>query len=481
MNDEIGTPYSQSNRSLHSSDGAATAGNGKQAGQNPEQQKAADIQETAEAATSQEASTLDHCAHPLYPAGMHSTRSPVQTCGRQEPGCLGKVLVISPQPFYQDRGTPIAVDYVLRALTEIGYAVDLLTYPVGDSPEINGVRYVRVRNPAGFKNVPVSFSGRKLFLDMLLLVRLRQLLRSEHYVYVHAVEEAAFMAAACRSIQKSRVVYDMASSLPEQLANNRFFRLSPVMGTCRWLERWLLRHVDYVVASAGLKKKVLQIAPDARVREWCFPAESAEIPETVRRDLRKRMDISDHDRVVVYAGTFEFYQGIDDVIAAVPKVLDRIPEAMFVLVGAMNHAQVEEFRAKVDPRSLDRLRILPRIRKDEVRTFLSIADVLVSSRKVGRNIPLKIFDYLAAGRPIVATDIEAHRAIVDDSLAELVTADSDGISSGIVNVLGDSSRATALAKASADYASQKLSWTAFLQFMQSLAGEKTGAVGTGVS
>jgi hypothetical protein len=40
-----------------------------------------------------------------------------------------RVLFVAPQPFYEDRGTPIAVRQVLQALGQLGYAVDLLTYP----------------------------------------------------------------------------------------------------------------------------------------------------------------------------------------------------------------------------------------------------------------------------------------------------------------------------------------------------------------
>ena len=42
-----------------------------------------------------------------------------------------QVLVLAPQPFYQDRGTPIAVNMVLQALSERGAHVDLVTYHEG--------------------------------------------------------------------------------------------------------------------------------------------------------------------------------------------------------------------------------------------------------------------------------------------------------------------------------------------------------------
>lgn len=72
------------------------------------------------------------------------------------------MLVVAPQPFYEDRGTPIAVRQALRALSQLGYAIDVLTYPVGQSPAIPGVTYHRVANPLRLRAVPIGFSARKV-------------------------------------------------------------------------------------------------------------------------------------------------------------------------------------------------------------------------------------------------------------------------------------------------------------------------------
>lgn len=45
-----------------------------------------------------------------------------------------RVLVVAPQPFYEDRGTPIAVRELVTALAGLGFEVDLATFPVGATP-----------------------------------------------------------------------------------------------------------------------------------------------------------------------------------------------------------------------------------------------------------------------------------------------------------------------------------------------------------
>ena len=88
-----------------------------------------------------------------------------------------RVLLMAPQPFYEDRGTPIALRHVLRALVELGHEVDVLTFPVGRSLELPGVRYFRAPNPLRFRSIPVGFSLRKVFLDLFLWWMLRDCLK----------------------------------------------------------------------------------------------------------------------------------------------------------------------------------------------------------------------------------------------------------------------------------------------------------------
>ena len=53
-----------------------------------------------------------------------------------------RILVVAPQPFYSDRGTPIAVEHVIKAYTELGSKVDLLTYPIGKGYFFGRTRYL---------------------------------------------------------------------------------------------------------------------------------------------------------------------------------------------------------------------------------------------------------------------------------------------------------------------------------------------------
>ena len=54
-----------------------------------------------------------------------------------------RILMIAPQPFFQPRGTPFSEFYRIRALTELGHDVDLVTYPIGEDVDIPGLTIYR--------------------------------------------------------------------------------------------------------------------------------------------------------------------------------------------------------------------------------------------------------------------------------------------------------------------------------------------------
>ncbi len=66
---------------------------------------------------------------------------------------MPKVLFISPQPFFEWRGSPIRVGFNIQALSELGYRVDLLTLPIGIERDVPGVKIIRVPNLLGMSRV----------------------------------------------------------------------------------------------------------------------------------------------------------------------------------------------------------------------------------------------------------------------------------------------------------------------------------------
>jgi len=387
---------------------------------------------------------------------------------------VSRVLLVAPQPFYEDRGTPIAVRQLLQALSQLGYEVDLLTFPVGRTIEIPRVRTFRAANPLGIRRVPVGLSFQKLVLDAALVPALLQRLRRGRYLCIHAVEEAAIPAVLLGRRFRVPVIYDMQSSLPEQLAHLRPFRGALVQRLLCRTERWLLASADSVVSSSGLAARVRTVAPRARHSEWLYASPLPPDGPGEADEVRREMGLAPGQPLVLYAGTFEDYQGLPALAAAAPLIRRQVPDAVVALVGAASPAAEARLRAAAGVAGDGALRILARQPRERIPGYLAAADVLVSPRSWGDNLPLKVFDYLKAGKPVVATDIPAHRVALDDSRALLCGTSAEEIAAAVVRLLRDPALAARLAAAGRAYTEERLGWAAFVRSVAELYGRFPG-------
>jgi glycosyltransferase involved in cell wall biosynthesis len=338
-----------------------------------------------------------------------------------------KILFISPQPFYEDRGTPIAIRDALFVLTKLGFKVDLATYPVGKDLKMPGLRIVRSRNWFRFHTVTIGLSIRKIFLDIFLFITVIRLIRKNRYLCIHGVEEGAAIALFCKAIFGIPVIYDMQSSIPEQLQELKIFRSAVAYGLSMMFERGLIRGADRIIASRGLALRVRLIQPGKKVWECSFEGCA---PRTKNMSLAKRLGI-DGRPTIVYTGNFATYQGLKLIFDAATLVSEKLPEVAFILVGGTER-EISHLNKLIKQLNLVKnVKLLTRQPRERIPDYLALADVLISARPSGENTPLKLFDYLRSGKPIVATDIPAHRAVLSEKEAIFVTPEAKSFANGI--------------------------------------------------
>lgn len=387
--------------------------------------------------------------------------SPPTTGDAFFPGPSHRILVVAPQPFYENRGTPIALRKVLEAASLRGYEVDLLTFPVGESIELPGLRIFRVGTWLPIRKVPIGFSIRKVILDLFLLGAFLARVRREKYACVYALEEAAYMVVPLRRWHGHPLIYDMQSSLPEMLEAHPVLGLAVFRRVLRSIERRVIRKADRIVCSAGLREYVLSVEPAANANEWHFPGEIMEILAGDLYRLRMDLEILPGSRIVLYTGNFEPYQGVERLLDAALKVVEEEPGTVFVLVGDHSSSGLPDSQTAGRLRKRGALRLIPQRPSSDIPRYLAIADVVVSPRENIGNVGLKIFEYMAAGKPIVATDTQAHRAVLDEDRAVLVGLSPEEMGSAIVRLLRDRAAADRLGASARAYAEKNLTGDAF--------------------
>jgi hypothetical protein len=179
-----------------------------------------------------------------------------------------KILLLAPEPFYQDRGTPIAVSLVLRVLSERGDEVDVVTYHEGRQVHFQHVMLHRIVNLSFIRNIRPGFSLKKVVCDFFLFFKAVWLVRQNHYDFVHAVEESVFIALVLKWIFKVPYVYDMDSSLAQQLVEHYRF-LTPLRFVFKWFETLAIRNAkaaavvcDALAGVIGKRLEKIVVLPD---------------------------------------------------------------------------------------------------------------------------------------------------------------------------------------------------------------------------
>ena len=130
--------------------------------------------------------------------------------------------MIAPEPFFEPRGTPFSEYHRIRALLELGHTVDLVTYPFGSDVSLPGLRVFRFLRPAFVRDVRIGPSLAKVPLDVMLAITALRRAASERYDAVHSHEEGSYIGVPIARLLGLPHLYDMHSSLPQQLTNFAF-------------------------------------------------------------------------------------------------------------------------------------------------------------------------------------------------------------------------------------------------------------------
>lgn len=368
-----------------------------------------------------------------------------------------KILLLAPQPFFVERGTPIAVRQLAETLCAAGHAVDLLTYHEGEDVSFPGLRLLRIPRLPFVRGVGIGFSLKKLACDAALVVSFLRLARPGRYQVVHAGEETIFPAALFARRHRAALVYDMDSDLVDQLLGKHGF-LRPLRGALEALERRALRRADLTLAVCErLAVKARALAPEARVRVLEDPALTGAC-DGPAEDLRAHARPG--DALALYVGNLEPYQGVGLLLEALALAGEDLPLTLAVVGGAP--ADIERHGARAAALGVaERVRFLGPRPVAALGGLLSQADILVSPRMQGENTPMKIYSYLASGRCTLATDIASHTQALDESCALLAPPEPAALAAALRRLAADPALRESLGRAGALRARERYSPEAY--------------------
>lgn len=204
---------------------------------------------------------------------------------------------------------------------------------------------------------------------------------------------------------------------------------------------FLLRKVDKIICnSKGTEKKFREtgfintmVAPNG------VDLEKFEIKKSVRK-LREELSLPKEKKVVMYVGHLYKWKGIDVMIKAT-EILSVSRDIIFILIGGVDK-DIKKYKQIIKNKRLASIVLFGHQKKERIPKFLKCADVLllpnapVTQESIEFTSPIKMFEYMAAKRPIVASDLPSIREILNKNNAVLVKPDdSKALAGGIKKVL----------------------------------------------
>ncbi|TVQ99153.1 MAG: glycosyltransferase [Desulfovibrionales bacterium] len=380
------------------------------------------------------------------------------------------ILLLAPHPFYQERGTPMAVDMLLSVLSRRGLRTALATFSEGEKRDYTNVTIYRIPElPLVGKGIAPGLSLKKLVCDVFLFAKALGIVRKRRPRVIHAVEESVFMALIFRSLFKIPFIYDMDSSMSLQITQKKPL-LRPLGPLFRWLEGVAIRRALMVIPVCNALADIARACGAAHVRVLCdvsmlsvpsscsLPKDHLENnpgePVTAVPDLRCRYTIN--GTCFMYVGNLERYQGIDLLLESLALALQTDPKLDLVIVGGRTQdiAAYQERCRKLG--IVEKVHFTGHLPVALLHPLLQQADAVVSPRISGENTPMKIYSYLDSGRPILATDLVTHTQVLTPEVAELVRPDAPSMAAGMLRLSSDAAHreklaSTAKTMATCDY------------------------------
>jgi len=330
-----------------------------------------------------------------------------------------------------DHSLPVQSGYAFRtraiakAQMAQGWEVACLTGPrhaaEGPDPEIvDGITFYRTAKPA-----PAPSPLREWREIRALSARLDRLIDDWRPDQLHA-HSPVLTALAALPVARRRglpLVYEIRAFWEDAAVGNGTGRDgSARYRLTRLIETYAARRADAVaVICEGLREDLIRrgIAADKII----VSPNGVDMalfgnPPAPDVEFARSLGLEDAD-TIGFIGSFYDYEGLDDLIAAMPFVLERRPKAQLLLVGGGPMEAALRAQAAASPASA-RIRFAGRVPHDQVDLYYALIDILAYPRKKMRLTelvtPLKPLEAMAQRRLVAASDVGGHRELIEDDV-----------------------------------------------------------------
>ena len=337
-----------------------------------------------------------------------------------------KILYITLENLSFHKGSVVHVKEIVNGLRKIGHHVGLVACSLNKSEEadlfynLNIMTSVMLR-VFSFKKQPYMVSSIFLFIYLFRILPQYDIIYARDF---HTV----IVALLPRIIFKKKLVFEMngiaheEQKLKSHSISNRilvyFIRKAEKMAT-RYSGKIIsvTPHIGtYLVDHYNCASdKVIVIANGVNTKIF-YPIRD----EALLENWRKKLGITKEEIIIVFVGNLAPWQGVETLIEAAPFLLREIRNIRFLIIG--DGILRESFETKVKSLGVeDHFTFTGMVDHQEIPLYLNIADICVLPKRRLKSgySPIKLYEYMACGKPVVASRVEGLELIEEEGTGRL--------------------------------------------------------------
>lgn len=386
-------------------------------------------------------------------------------CG--SPRAKPTVAIVAACPFAWPQGSQILIDELAHRLGVAGHEVHVVAYHLGTEPRASrAYRLHRVPAVKRYRKTSSGPSPLKPVVDALLAVTLARVVKRHRVEVIHAHSfEAAIAGYLVRAYSGVPVVYHghtgLADELPTYFSGRLGRRLARSLG---WVvDRTVPRHADAAIAVSGDMVELLRRSGVAAERIELVPPglDYPRFEPEDRRALERRHGLPPGPKVV-FAGNLCRYQNLPVLWRAFAAVRRARPDAHLVVASHDPDVTAASGEAGLPPGSVTPIRDG---NFERMRELLAVADVAVSLSAMQFGFPIKLLNYMAAGKAIVAAAPSAKGLEHLDTALLVPPHDPDAVAASVVRLLDDAELRRRLGTRARDHFEREHLWPPLVERM----------------